>query len=103
MRTLNVELGARSYPLRIGAGLLSEREQFAEIANRKVRIVTDANAGRRYLPALLSTLSLTTEDVLVLPAGETQKTWATAEKILDWLLANNFGRDGVLIALGGGV
>lgn len=103
MRTLNVELGDRSYPIRIGAGLLSDREQFAEIANRKVRIVTDANAGRRYLPALLSTLSLTTEDVLVLPAGETQKTWTTAEKILDWLLANNFGRDGVLIALGGGV
>lgn len=103
MRTLDVELGDRSYPIRIGAGLLSDRSQFAEIEKRKVRIVTDANAGRRYLPALLSTLSLTTEDVLVLPAGETQKTWATAEKILDWLLANNFGRDGVLIALGGGV
>jgi 3-dehydroquinate synthase len=103
MRTLNVELGERSYPIRIGAGLLSDRSQFPELENRRVKIVTDANAGRRYLPALLYTLALSTEDVLVLPAGETQKTWATAEKILDWLLSNNFGRDGVLIALGGGV
>jgi 3-dehydroquinate synthase len=103
MRTLNVELGERTYPIRIGAGLLSDRAQFAELENRKIKIVTDANAGRRYLSDLLYTLSLTTDDVLVLPAGETQKTWATAEKILDWLLSNNFGRDGVLIALGGGV
>lgn len=103
MRTLNVELGDRSYPIRIGAGLLADRAQFSEIENRKVRIVTDANVGRHHLHALLYTLALTTEDVLVLPAGESQKSWATAEKILDWLLANNFGRDGVLIALGGGV
>ncbi|PTU31271.1 3-dehydroquinate synthase [Stenotrophobium rhamnosiphilum] len=103
MRTLNVELGDRSYPIRIGAGLLSDRAQFAELENRKIKIVTDANAGRRYLPTLLYTLALTPEDVLVLPAGETQKTWTSAEKILDWLLASNFGRDGVLIALGGGV
>jgi 3-dehydroquinate synthase len=103
MRTLTVELGDRSYPIRIGAGLLSDRAQFAEIEHRKIKIVTDTNAGRRYLPTLLYTLALTPEDVLVLPAGESQKTWATAEKILDWLMASGLGRDGCVIALGGGV
>lgn len=103
MRTLNVELDARSYPIRIGAGLISDRSQFPEIEDRKIKVVTDANAGRRYLPTLLYTLTLTPEDVLVLPAGETQKTWATAEKILDWLMEQGLGRDSCLIALGGGV
>lgn len=103
MRTLNVELGDRTYPIRIGAGLLSDRANFADLEHRKIKIVTDANAGGHYLSTVLTSLVLKPEDALVLPAGESQKTWGTSEQILDWLLANNFGRDGVLVALGGGV
>src|SRR3546814_719834 len=49
------------------------------------------------------TLGLSDEHVLVLPAGETSKTMATVDQVIDWLLATRLPRDGVLIALGGGV
>ncbi|MGH8504611.1 MAG: 3-dehydroquinate synthase [Stenotrophobium sp.] len=103
MRTLTVELGNRSYPIHIGSGLLPDPQQYAGLQGRKLKIVTDVNAGRRYLNTVLTALKLTPDDALVLPSGEAQKSWATAEKILDWLLAHQLGRDGCVIALGGGV
>lgn len=102
-RLLSVELGDRSYPLAIGAGLLSDPESYAELRGKTLRIVTDANVAARYLDPVLDALGLTREHAFVLPAGELQKTWANAEQVLDWLLASRIARDGVLIALGGGV
>jgi 3-dehydroquinate synthase len=52
---------------------------------------------------VLKVLGLSPAEALVLPAGEQQKTWANAEKVLDWLLQARLPRDGVLVALGGGV
>ncbi|WP_293390738.1 3-dehydroquinate synthase [Nevskia sp.] len=102
-RLLSVELGERSYPLAIGAGLLADPESYAELRGKTLRIVTDANVAARYLDPVLDALGLTREHAFVLPAGELQKTWANSEQVLDWLLASRIARDGVLIALGGGV
>ena len=68
-----------------------------------MRVVTDANVAALYLEPLLKALGLSPEQALVLPAGELQKTWANAESVLDWLLRARLPRDGVLVALGGGV
>ncbi len=68
-----------------------------------VRVVTDANVAARYLDPLLEALGLSRAEALVLPAGELQKSWANAERVLDWLLEARLPRDGALIALGGGV
>lgn len=103
LRELRVELGARSYALQIGPGLLADPSRFDNFRGRNCRIVTDANVAPLYLEQLLQTLSLAAERAFILPAGETQKTLGNAEAVLDWLLANRFPRDGVLIALGGGV
>lgn len=102
-RVLKVELGERSYPLNIGAGLLADPASFADLKGKSLRVVTDANVAARYLDPVLDALGLTREHAFVLPAGETQKTLANAELLLDWLLASRIARDGVLIALGGGV
>ena len=40
---------------------------------------------------------------VVLPAGETAKTWRWAEKILAAALKSGLGRDGRLVGVGGGV
>ncbi|HVT34157.1 MAG TPA: 3-dehydroquinate synthase [Nevskiaceae bacterium] len=103
METLTVQLGTRSYPIRIGNGLLADAANFAETHGRPLKIVSDAQVAAHYLPALLRTLKLDAADALVLPAGETQKTWNNAEHVLDWLLAARLPRDGMLAALGGGV
>jgi 3-dehydroquinate synthase len=103
VRELQVALGARSYPIRIGPGLLGNAESYAELRGRRLRVVTDENVAAHYLDPCLQALALDPAHALVLPAGEAQKSWDNAERVLDWLLAANLPRDAVLIALGGGV
>lgn len=102
-RLLKVELGDRSYGLSIGAGLLGDPDTYADLRGKTLRVVTDANVAACYLDPVLDALGLTREHAFILPAGELQKTWANAEEVLDWLLGQRIARDGILIALGGGV
>lgn len=102
MLTLQVELGLRGYPIHIGAGVLNRLGQ--EVAGRSTCIVTDDNVAVYYLePALKAIHANSGEAAFVVPAGEGSKTMASVEKVLDWLLERSFPRDGVLVALGGGV
>lgn len=103
MLTLQVELGARAYPIRIGGGLLESVQALPEAHGRRLKIVTDASVAKLYLPRTLGLLGLNADDALVLAPGEANKNWPHVEQILDWLLAARLGRDGVLVALGGGV
>ncbi|MBI2383755.1 MAG: 3-dehydroquinate synthase [Gammaproteobacteria bacterium] len=103
MRTVAVGLAERAYPIHIGSGLLADPPGIEAFRKRRLKIVTDANVAPHYLAPLLRALALRPEDALVLPAGEAQKTLASAERVLDWLLAARLPRDGCLVALGGGV
>jgi 3-dehydroquinate synthase len=103
MRELSVELGDRTYPIRIGPHLLGEADSYRSLRGRVVRIVTDANVAALHLAPVLRELGLSGAEVFVLPAGEPAKSWDNAERVLDWLLAAKLPRDGVLVALGGGV
>lgn len=102
-RELQVRLGARSYPLHIAPGLLSDPANFAGLRGRLLRVITDQNVAPLYLQKVLTAAGIAPEDALVLPAGETQKSWATLETVIDWLLQTRLPRDGVVLALGGGV
>ncbi len=103
MHTLQIELGSRNYPIRIGHGLLGNPRAFAEAHGRACRLVTDRNVAAHYLEPVRKTLALEPAQCLVLPAGEAQKTFDNAGRVLDWLLESGLPRDGVVIALGGGV
>jgi len=103
MRTLTIELGARTYPIRIGHGLLANPHSFAEARGRACRLVTDRNVAAHYLEPVQKTLGLGPGHCLVLPAGEAQKTFDNAGRVLDWLLESQLPRDGLVVALGGGV
>lgn len=103
MQSLQVQLGARAYPIFIGPGLLSQASSWAKVRGRKLRLVTDAHVAPHYLAPVQQALAIAADDCLVLPAGEEQKNWNSIEAIMDWLLASRCGRDGVLVALGGGV
>lgn len=102
--TLNVELGVRSYPIMIGSGLLKQRgilDPF--VANRDVLIITNEQLAPFYLEPALALLKGNRVKTLILPEGEATKSQATLATIYDALVANRFGRDCVLVALGGGV
>ncbi|MGQ0621580.1 MAG: 3-dehydroquinate synthase [Panacagrimonas sp.] len=102
-RILNVDLGERAYPIRIGGNLLGDPASYTLLRGRRAMLLTDENVARHYLEPMLTVLKLDRDQALVLPSGETQKTWEQAGQVLDWMLQARLGRDGVLLALGGGV
>ncbi|WP_342243667.1 3-dehydroquinate synthase [Pseudomonas sp. OTU5201] len=104
MRTLQVDLGERSYPIHIGSGLLSQPELFTpHIAGRQVAVVTNETVAPLYLEKLTQTLQGYSVLPVVLPDGEAHKNWETLQLIFDALLGARHDRRTTVIALGGGV
>jgi 3-dehydroquinate synthase len=104
--TLEVALGARSYPIHIGAGLMAHAALYApHVGGRLAAIVTNVTVAPLYaarLEAALSAAGATCQRI-VLPDGEANKDWRTLESIFDALLQAQADRRTVLVALGGGV
>ncbi len=106
VQELTVSLAERSYPIKIGAGILGDEKLLLPfIRHKKVVIVTNTTVAPLYLNALSIPLKHAGVSVLdvILPDGEEFKTWETLNKIFDSLLSNHCERSTVLIALGGGV
>lgn len=104
MQQLSIDLGSRSYPILIGEGILAERELIASrIRARRVLVVTNPIVARLHLASARQGLAGFDVTVETLPDGERFKTLATASRLLDALIEAQIGRDGVVVALGGGV
>lgn len=104
MKTLNVDLAERSYPIFIGQGLLGSQECFAPfIRGKQVMIVTNTTIAPLYLDRLISVLDGFEVDSVILPDGEEYKTLDTVNLIFTALLEKGHNRTTTLIALGGGV
>ncbi|MFZ1868023.1 MAG: 3-dehydroquinate synthase [Steroidobacteraceae bacterium] len=104
METLRVELGSRSYPILIGQQLLGERSVFEQhLRAHDLLVVSNTVVASLYLASLETSLRPRRVVATILPDGESQKTLANVARILDVLVANRFGRDCAVLALGGGV
>jgi len=104
MKSLNVDLGERSYPILIGPGLLGDPDRLRPyIRGREVMVVTNDTVAPLYLAQVQAMLDDYRVETLVLPDGERYKTLATVDQIWDALLSHNFSRQATLVALGGGV
>jgi 3-dehydroquinate synthase len=106
MQTLKMELGNRSYPIHIGAGLLTRPELIMErLRQEKAAIITNTTVAPLYLEALKRTLESKGVEVvpITLPDGESHKNWETLNRIFDALIEQHCERGTTLIALGGGV
>ncbi len=104
MNTLKIELGDRSYPIYIGCELLGQDRLYARhIMGKQILVVTNETVAPLYLDKVLLQLSAYKTAQVILPDGEQHKTLEVLNQIFDALLANKFGRNTTLIALGGGV
>ena len=105
--TVDVHLGDRSYTIHIGTGLLAQAgEMIAPMLRRKrVAVVTDENVAALHLETLRAGMKAQGIEMsaLVLPAGETTKSWQYIQETVEWLLAEKVERDDIVIAFGGGV
>lgn len=106
METLNVALGERAYPIRIGRGILGQCELLLPyLRQRKVAVVTNTTIAPLYLAAVAVPLRASGVEVIeiILPDGEQYKDWQNLNTIFDSLLERRCERATTLIALGGGV
>ena len=104
---LRVDLGARSYDIVIGSGLLETSGALMQGVLRQKRaiVVTDETVAALHLPRLKRGLDAAgiAHQVVVLPPGEQSKDFTHFAKLADDILALGIERRTPLIALGGGV
>jgi 3-dehydroquinate synthase len=103
---VQIALGERSYPILIGAGLLSQPSAWQGLPKASTAlIVTNDAVGPLYATALQQALQPHYAQIhqVTLPDGETHKTWQTLNQVFDVLLSQGCDRKTVLFALGGGV
>ncbi len=105
--TITVDLGARAYPIMIGAGVLDDiGAQVRKVCGAgRVAIVTNPTVGKLYLSRVTTSLLAAGCDAVTveIPDGEAHKNLATLALIYDRLLAAGIERRSPIIALGGGV
>ena len=93
-----------SYPVVVGRRLDERIARFLERhRDRRIAVVTDSTVESLAVPALAAALGDRAFDVFAFPAGEASKTRAVKERLEDAMIARGFGRDSVVVALGGGV
>ncbi len=104
METLTVSLGERSYPIYIKSGAMSDSSFFVpHIKGNKVVVITNHTLQPLFEDMINQALASFEVSWFAIEDGEAYKTLANYEKIMSFLLANNFARDVTLVALGGGV
>ena len=106
MKTLELELGERSYPIHIGSKLIDQAELYKKhLKGSFTAVVTNETVAPLYADRVVKTLESLGQKVrlVVLPDGEVYKTWETLQKIFDALLESGADRKSTLVALGGGV
>lgn len=104
MKTLQVDLGTRSYPIYIGQALLGQAKLVTPfVKSQQVLVVSNETVAPLYLEKTLATLTNFQTVSVILPDGEEYKTLAVLNQIFDNLLTHRCDRQTTLVALGGGV
>ncbi len=101
-----IDLGERSYSIRIGSGLMGVSDTWAGLPPAaSAMLVSNDTVAPLYADAVAKALASRFKNVhrITLPDGEVHKNWQTLQTIFDALLEHGCDRKTVLFALGGGV
>jgi 3-dehydroquinate synthase len=106
MERIGIEIKNKNeeYPILIGNSIAPLMIGFIKKnhKNKRIVVLTDDNV-KNITKSILNALKPMTPYVISVPAGEQSKTRETKQKIEDKLLEKKYGRDTIIIALGGGV
>jgi 3-dehydroquinate synthase len=100
-----VTVSLLSYRIAIDAGALDRIGDLVREAAKAHRyaIITDDNVGALYADRVRASLGERESSIYSMAAGEAAKTRDSWARLTDAMLADQFGRDTTVIALGGGV
>ncbi len=105
-RTLEVGLGERSYPIRIGSGVIAETgPTVAALGAKRAIVVTNPVVAAHWRAPVAASLAARgiAAATIEIPDGEAHKDFATLELLLTRLLEQKAERKTMLVALGGGI
>ena len=103
---ITIDLGARSYAIHIGQGLLAyAHDHLASIIKgRQVVIIADETPAKHWLKPLEASLKTSAPCTsITIKGGEGAKSLANYSALVEKILDLGITRDTILIALGGGV
>jgi len=107
VKTINVKLKNHSYPVIVGKGVFNKLIGLIESRklNQSIFIVIDKNVEKHFGNFIRSCFDNYKEKKIYysLRAGEQSKSFDELKKIYSTLLEQKFGRDTLLISIGGGV
>jgi 3-dehydroquinate synthase len=104
---VGVALGARSYDIVIGRGVIASLGARIEALRpgAKAVVVTDENVAAHHLGAAEAALgrSGVVASRVIVPPGETSKSFGMFEQVCEAIIAARIERSDIVVALGGGV
>ena len=107
VRKVHVALGERAYDILIGSGLLDRAGDLIRpfLRRDRVFVVTDETVNRLHGERLGAAFRQAGVQISVypIPPGESSKTLATLETVLDSMIRDGAERDDLIVAFGGGV
>jgi len=104
MKTLQLDLGERSYPIHIGQGLLKDSSLLSpHIHGISSLVVSNETVAPLYLEQLHCLLEGYNNSDVILADGEQYKTLDTSNQIFTHMLEQHCDRRTTVLALGGGV
>jgi 3-dehydroquinate synthase len=103
---IHVPLPDRAYDILVGRDLLAEAgERIAPLGARAAAVVCDANVAALHGPRLCDAIACAgiTVSQIVVPPGETSKSFGELARVCDEILAARLERGDLVVAFGGGV
>ncbi|MDP3630419.1 MAG: shikimate kinase, partial [Actinomycetota bacterium] len=96
-----------AYDIIVAHGLMAEMGQIITdvVGAKRYVVVTDATVGPLYADSLLEGLRCggVVAECIAVKEGEESKNWGTAGELVERMAQARLGRDGAVVALGGGV
>lgn len=102
---LTVDLGSNGYPIFIDCGILANVEKYVSqvFHGKRIMIISDNHVFPLYGEMMVKALSSYECHSLILPPGESTKSFQSLPCIYTAMLEANITRSDLVIALGGGV
>ncbi len=107
MDAINAKIKSKDkeYKIFVGSSLLNELASFIKNnhPNKKVAVIIGENTNKLHGRKISNSLEELNPLFVTVPSGESSKSREMKEEIEDNLLDHKFGRDSLIIAIGGGV
>src|SRR3989344_888 len=107
MDAINTKIKSKecNYQIFVGSNVLGKLADFVKQnhAGKKVAVIIGENTNKLHKDKINNALKELTPLFVTVPSGESSKSRKMKEAVEDKLLDNKFGRDSLIIAIGGGV